>query len=251
MPTNYSYSNSLLLVDLSDYLIKEKRNIQDLIDDLGMVKTVLDDLLYLLNIREIFTGNSKISIHSNEPVKDYVLDIMKKYAEILGDDKVDIKSQMNGFQRNGRAYKTFLDNYVDLFKFDIKELASTAVQDDQKDYYFNWFDNFLDKVDAVIINVISLFSMVNKKVTDPNTNPIYPEISIPSNIDANIVYYELDRYTLDGHSIVWTLFTNLTGIEVKIVQPTSTSPYGQGHGGNKTRKKRKNKKQGGTKRVRR
>lgn len=262
MPTNYSNSNSLLLVNLSEYLLENVREIQELIDDfpdLSIVST-LYDLLYLLNIREIFTGNSRIPVNlqneNQEYLKTYVLKIVEKYWELLNSG--------TGINRKTRSDATFHNNFLTILKYkgyDISEVLKPETTTDQamRNNYLVLYDDFLDGIDAVIINVISLFSMVNKTITDTNTYPIYlhliinptHNLIIDPTLSTDLLQHTFDRYTLNGTSLVWPLFERLTGIDIRINNPTRTTPQGQGHGGNKTRKKRKNKKQGGTKRVRR
>ena len=114
--------------------------------------------------------------------------------------------------------------------------------------------HYSDVKDCIVINALSLFTyLIKDRYNNFKSGITSPIFNMPVDIDFGIIgsnqRTEINYYTIDGHSLIWIIFNQFTGIHYFSGMSTSTRRFGMG--GNKTRKKRKNKKQGGTKRVRR
>ena len=115
----------------------------------------------------------------------------------------------------------------------------------------NIYQGIFDRIDSLVIKIISLFSvMIKKSINSEET--INFATTVPSNIESTLLGDDFVKYyTLNSTSLIWLYL----GQEFRINLQSFTGVRSRGQvyhhfGGNKTRKKRKNKKQGGTKRVR-
>lgn len=213
--TSYSISNRYFLVDIEHYLLNEIAKIDFSELETNVVQQnsiqVLFDILFLVN-----------GMNMDESTKNYAPDIMKYYMR-----KIDTG-----------VFEKLIAPYVEFVTLNKITTYGT---------------HYSDVIDCIVINALSLFTyLIKDRYNNFKSGITSPIFNMPVDIDFGIIgsnqRTEINYYTIDGHSLIWIIFNQFTGIHYFSGMSTSTRRFGMG--GNKTRKKRKNKKQGGTKRVR-
>lgn len=243
---DYSESNTEFLMSLNMYLRYELDtllNTYDYVDyQSGSAFMLIYDLLYLLNARIIYenTYNDMFNEHG-----DY--DVNTLFHE-LQENRTYFKNIFYQFITQVYFTDTYTVNYLgELF---LSNKTPQAIKKDRLDNFDveNIYQDIFARIDSLVIKIVSLFSvMIKKSVNSEET--INFATNVPPEFESTLIGADFERYyTLSSLSLIWVYLENEFKIDLGTGVRTRSQVYSRG--GNKTRKKRKNKKQGGTKRVR-